>query len=33
VIEIPILDPYVIEIDLEASVIHVAHSGDFEPEG
>ncbi len=32
-IEIPSLDPYVVGIDIEASIVHVAHSGDFEPEG
>lgn len=30
-IEIPILEPYVIEVDAERGVIEVAHTEDFEP--
>jgi 16S rRNA processing protein RimM len=32
VIEIPILDPYVVEIAVERGTIEVAHSEDFDPE-
>lgn len=31
VIEIPIIEPYVIDVDLERGVIEVAHTEDFEP--
>jgi 16S rRNA processing protein RimM len=32
-IEIPIADPYVVEVDLKDRILRVAHSADFEPEG
>lgn len=31
VIEIPMIEPYVIEVDLERGVIEVAHTEDFDP--
>ena len=32
-IEIPIHEPYVVEVDLRDGILRVAHTADFEPEG